>query len=59
MNDGSTDSTISILKSFQKQDSHFKIIDKPNTGYGDSMNIGLQSAKGKYIGIVELKYCRI
>ena len=53
MNDGSTDSTISILKSFQKQDSHFKIIDKPNTGYGDSMNIGLQSAKGKYIGIVE------
>ena len=53
LNDGSTDSTISILKSFQKQDSHFKIIDKPNTGYGDSMNIGLQSAKGKYIGIVE------
>lgn len=53
LNDGSTDSTLSILKSFQNQDSRFKIIDKPNTGYGDSMNIGLHSAKGKYIGIVE------
>lgn len=53
LNDGSTDSTLSILKIFQEQDSRFKIIDKQNSGYGDSMNIGLQAAKGKYIGIVE------
>ena len=53
LNDGSTDSTLSIFKSFQGQDSRFRIIDKTNSGYGDSMNIGLLEAKGKYIGIVE------
>lgn len=53
LNDGSTDSTLSILKIVQAQDSRFKIIDKTNSGYGDSMNLGLQRAKGKYIGIVE------
>ena len=53
MNEVSTYSTLSIFKSFQGQDSRFRIIDKTNSGYGDSMNIGLQVAKGKYVGIVE------
>lgn len=53
LNEVSTDSTLSIFKSFQGQDSRFRIIDKTNSGYGDSMNIGLQVAKGKYVGIVE------
>ena len=29
------------------------MIDKPNTGYGHSMNVGLDTASGEYIGIVE------
>ncbi|MVX56470.1 glycosyltransferase family 2 protein [Parasutterella muris] len=53
INDGSTDSTLSILEEFAAKDCRFRIINKKNSGYGDSMNKGLDSAKGKYIGIVE------
>ena len=53
INDGSTDSTLSILKDWQIKDNRFIIVNKQNTGYGDSMNIGLSKAKGDYIGIVE------
>lgn len=53
INDGSKDSTLEILKKFAKKDSRVKIIDKPNSGYGNSMNRGLDAAKGEYIGIVE------
>jgi glycosyltransferase involved in cell wall biosynthesis len=53
INDGSTDKTLEILQSFQTTDSRIKIINKKNSGYGDSMNLGLDMAKGKYIGIVE------
>ena len=53
VNDGSTDSSLSILLDVQKQDNRIIIIDKINTGYGDSVNKGIQAAKGKYIGIVE------
>lgn len=53
INDGSKDNTLSILRSFEKEDSRIRIIDKPNSGYGDSMNCGLDCAVGEYIGIVE------
>lgn len=53
VNDGSTDSSLSILKEYQQKDPRIVIIDKPNSGYGDSMNRGIYSAKGEYIGIVE------
>ncbi len=53
INDGSTDNTLEILKKYAKEDKRFKIIDKKNTGYGDSMNEGMKLAKGEYIGIVE------
>lgn len=53
INDGSTDSSRMILETFKQNDPRIKIIDKPNTGYGNSMNIGLNNAKGKYIAIVE------
>ena len=53
INDGSTDSTLNIIKSYAKQDKRIKIIDKENEGYGKSMNQGLDAATGKYIGIVE------
>lgn len=53
LNDGSTDRTPGILKEYQARDGRIKVIDKPNSGYGATMNIGLRMAKGKYIGIVE------
>lgn len=53
INDGSTDNSLSIIKKYQRKDERINIIDKSNTGYGDSMNQGISSAKGEYIGIVE------
>lgn len=53
INDGSTDSCGAILADYEKRDSRIKVINKPNTGYGHSMNVGLDLASGEYIGIVE------
>lgn len=53
INDGSTDNSLSIIKDFAAKDNRIVIIDKPNSGYGDSMNRGLSVANGEYIGIVE------
>lgn len=53
LNDGSTDKSLDIIKKYAKDDNRIVIVDKKNSGYGDSMNKGLSIAKGKYIGIVE------
>lgn len=53
INDGSKDNTLAIIKRYAKNDKRIRIIDKPNSGYGDSMNKGLDLATGEYIGIVE------
>ena len=53
VNDGSIDDTLLIATEYAKRDKRFRIIDKKNTGYGDSVNRGIERAKGKYIGIVE------
>ena len=53
INDGSTDNSLAIIKNFAAKDSRIVIIDKPNSGYGDSMNQGLAITKGEYVGIVE------
>ena len=53
INDGSTDNSLEILKEYASRDPRIIIIDKPNGGYGQSMNMGLDRARGEYIGIVE------
>ncbi len=53
INDGSTDNSLNIIKSFMKKDPRINLINKSNSGYGDSMNLGLKLATGEYIGIVE------
>lgn len=53
INDGSTDSSAEIIREFAEKDDRIVVIDKPNSGYGDSMNQGLARARGEYIGIVE------
>lgn len=53
INDGSTDTSLKILENYQQKDTRIKIIDKENSGYGASMNLGLDAASGEYIGIIE------
>lgn len=53
IDDGSKDSTGTIIDEYVATDKRFKVIHKPNTGYGDSMNKGLECCTGDYIGIIE------
>ena len=50
---GSTDGTREIIAEYAERDSRIRIIDSPVKSYGYQMNVGLDSAKGLYIGIVE------
>jgi len=49
VNDGSTDSSATIIEDYAGRDSRFKLINKTNTGTGDSRNAGLQQAQSKYV----------
>lgn len=53
VNDGSTDSSLEILNEYASKDSRIKVISKVNTGYGHTMNVGIDAATGEYLGIVE------
>lgn len=53
VNDGSTDKSLDILKSFSLLHNNVVIIDKENAGYGAAMNDGIAAATGEYFGIVE------
>ena len=53
INDGSTDNSPAIIREYMERDARVKMIDKANSGYGDSMNHGLEMARGKYVGILE------
>ena len=53
LNDGSTDSSLSILEDYSRNDSRIRIISKSNSGYGHTMNTGIREAVGDYVGIIE------
>jgi len=53
INDGSTDSSRQIIGEYLLKDPRFQVIDKENSGYGASMNVGLAAARGEYLGILE------
>lgn len=53
VNDGSTDSSLEIIKRYAAKDKRIVVLDGPNGGYGKAMNRGLDAATGEYIGIVE------
>lgn len=53
VNDGSTDGSAAILHEYAQRDTRIRVIDKPNSGYGATMNRGLAEARGEYVGIVE------
>ncbi len=53
LNDGSTDGSSAIAHEYADADARFRVIDKPNSGYGATMNVGLDAARGTYIGVLE------
>lgn len=53
VDDGSSDSSPTILKDYAKQDSRIVVITQENSGYGKAMNVGINAAKGDWIGFVE------
>lgn len=53
INDGSTDGSVKILQDFAKRDDRIILVHKKNTGYGQSVNLGVRISQGEYIGIVE------
>lgn len=53
VNDGSSDNSLNILNELASKDSRIIIINKVNSGYGDTVNIGMKAASGEYVGIIE------
>ncbi len=53
VDDGSTDGSPQILDEYASKDSRVKVIHKPNSGYGHTMNVGLDAATGEYFAILE------
>ena len=49
VNDGSTDSSQTIIKEYIERDSRFKVTNKTNSGTGASRNVGLQQVQSKYV----------
>ena len=49
VNDGSTDSTPEVLKTYCSKDSRFRVIHKENGGVASALNAGLRQAEGKWI----------
>lgn len=53
INDGSTDASRDIVGRVCEGDPRVVIVDKPNSGYGASLNQGLACAHGTYVGFLE------
>ncbi|MGL5594128.1 MAG: glycosyltransferase family 2 protein, partial [Cetobacterium sp.] len=53
VNDGSTDNSKNIIKSYEKKDSRIKIVNKPNGGLSSARNEGIKVAKSKYIAHID------
>lgn len=50
---GSTDGTEEIIKKYERKDSRVHFIHSDMRSYGHQMNMGIELAKGEYIGILE------
>lgn len=53
IDDGSTDSSGTILDEYAAKDKRIRVVHQKNGGYGKAMNTGLHLAQGEYIGFVE------
>lgn len=53
VNDGSVDNSLQIMEQVAEIDDRVKILNKTNTGYGNTMNVGIDYATGKYLVFLE------
>jgi len=53
LNDGSVDNTAKIVRKLMKKYKRLKLVDKENSGKGDSLNQGLKIAKGELFAVVD------
>ena len=53
IDDGSTDDSPRLLAEYARRDPRVRVLTKANSGYGDSMNKGIEEARGTYIAILE------
>ena len=53
IDDGSTDDSAAIARSFGERYSHFKVVNQQNSGRSAARNTGLNRARGKYIAFVD------
>lgn len=57
VNDGSTDSSLTILEEYAKLDDRIKIIDKRNGGLSSARNAGIDVAEGEFILFIDSDDC--
>jgi len=50
---GSTDGTLEVVGEYARKDQRITLIHSSKRSYGYQMNLGLDAARGEYIGIVE------
>ncbi len=50
---GSTDGTLEALREFEAKDKRVRVLVAERKSYGLQMNMGLDAARGEYVGIVE------
>lgn len=57
VDDGSTDSSVSIIETFCKKDSRFRLVKLPHGGVSKARNTGMDLSKGKLLGFVDADDC--
>lgn len=53
VDDGSTDGTADIIKSFAEKDDRIILLKNPDKGVSSARNFGIENARGNYIGFVD------
>lgn len=53
VNDGSTDGSLEILRTYAQIHQNIRVIDKPNEGVSVARNVGLEAAIGEYVWMVD------
>lgn len=53
VNDGSTDGSLALCRDLAKKDPRIRVFDKKNGGASSARNVGVENARGRYLGFVD------
>lgn len=53
VDDGSTDASLACIQRYAAQDPRIVVIEKANSGLADSLNVGMQRARGEWIARID------